>query len=237
MNKLKIGLGLSVILLVAFVAGGVWYYTVLQKQIGNINDDKHNLSTQLDVLNSTYQDYLSSHSYTNSEYNAIGDEKNSLQNQISQLQTDKTNLQNQIISLIAQITNLQSTYNSYVSTHSHTDSEYASLVTQIANLQNQINTLKAPNLIKINLEETDNRPWLQTPYLRVRCVVVNLGNNTAYNCKLHVILYQGSVIAKDTYIILGSIDGKNWITGTYDVQYSGSALTRWSVMPEWTANP
>ena len=93
---------------------------------------------------------------------------------------------------------------------------------QIANLQGQINTLKAPDLIKLNLEETDVR--FGTPYLYVRSIVVNVGSDTANDCKLHVILYQGSVVANETDIILGSIPGRNWVAVDEKVSYTGSSL-------------
>jgi len=102
-------------------------------------------------------------------------------------------------------------------------------------LQNQIDTPKPPQLIKINLEERDVRSG--TPYLRVQCVVVNVGNDAVNNAKLHVILYQGSAIAKETDIILGSISGENWKSIDEKIYYTGSALTNWSVMPEWSATP
>ena len=49
---------------------------------------------------------------------------NNLQNQNNQLQSDKRGLQNNNTALQYQIYYLNSTYNSYVSAHSHTDSEY-----------------------------------------------------------------------------------------------------------------
>ena len=106
-------------------------------------------------------------------------------------------------------------------------------VSQLQTDKSSLQSLAAPQLIKINLEETDVRSG--TPYLRVRCVVVNVGSDTANNCKLHVILYQGSTIAKETDIILGSITGKNWTRVDQQVFYTGSALTDRSVTPTWTA--
>ena len=146
--------------------------------------------------------------------NQIGtpnNEKSNLQAQVNTLQTDKTNLQNQI----------------------------NTLQTDKTNLQNQINTLKAPQLVKIHLEETDNRIWvsIEPPYFHLRSIVVNLGSNTAYDCKLHVVLYHGAVITKETDILLGSISGKNWKSIDERIYYTGSALTDCTVMPEWSATP
>lgn len=139
----------------------------------------------------------------------LNEEKNNLGNQVTQLQLDKTSLQNEI---------------------SRKDS-------QILSLSSQITGLQSPNLIKINLGEEDNRTWLATPHLRVQAVIVNLGTNIAYRCKLHVILYQGTLVAVDTDIPLGSIAGREWVTMDEQVSYSGSALTSWSVIPEWEVTP
>jgi len=100
----------------------------------------------------------------------------------------------QIDSLNSQITNLQN--------------QISSLNAQITNLQNQINSLKAPKLIQVDLRADDNRPLFRTPYLHVYGYVCNVGANTAYNSKIHVVAYQsGGVVAIDTYITLGTIYG------------------------------
>ena len=130
---------------------------------------------------------------------------------------------------------LNTTYQDYAGSHAHSDSEYNSLSSQNTNLQNQIANLEAPNLVRINLGESDNRPWLGTPYLHIQSAITNVGTNTAFNCKLHVVLYQGATIAKDTYVLLGTISGGAGISTTNDVQYSGSALTGWTITPQWTS--
>ena len=105
----------------------------------------------------------------------------------------------------------------------------------MAYLQSQINTLLAPQLVKINLEETDVRPPSGTPYLHIRSLVVNIGTNTANNCTLHIILYQGSTTAKETDITLMPIVSGTGVSVDQQIYYSGSALTDWSVMPVWTS--
>jgi hypothetical protein len=171
--------------------------------------------------NTTYDSYASSHYHTNTEFNSL----NTTYQDYAGSHTYSDSEYN----------SLQSTYNNYQSTHSHTDSEYDSLSSQNTNLQNQIASLEAPNLIRINLGESDNRPWLGTPYLHIQSAITNVGTNTAFNCKLHVVLYQGATIAKDTYVLLGTISGRAGISTTNDVQYSGSALTGWTITPQWTS--
>ena len=164
------------------------------------------------------------------DYTSVINDKDSqiqtLTNQKNQLQTwlkgNITYYDSQIASLQNQISNLNSQINS--------------LNAQITNLQNQINSLKAPKLIKVDLRAEDNRPWLQTPYLHVYGYVCNVGTNTAYNSKIHVIAYQsGGVVAIDTYITLGSISGESWTRVDTNVYYSGSALTGWTLTLEWTS--
>lgn len=98
-----------------------------------------------------------------------------------------------------------------------------------------INSLKAPKLISVNLKSDDTRPWLSTPYVHVYGYVINVGTNTANNAKVHVVLYQsGNVIAKDTYITLGSVSGESYTSADANVFYEGSAITSKTLTLEWT---
>lgn len=113
------------------------------------------------------------------------------------------------------------------------ENQIADLQNQVSNLQNQVSNLKKAKLTKVQLLGTDKRPWFQTPYLQITGCVVNVGTDTAYNCKLHVILYQGEVTAEDTYINLGTISGEGWKGVDSKVYYEGEALTAYSITPEW----
>ena len=99
-------------------------------------------------------------------------------------------------------------------------------------LQNEIDSLKASKLVT-SLGASDEKPWLATDYLHVYGKVWNVGTNTANNCKLHVILYQGAVVAEDTYINLDTIVGESSVSVDSKVYYEGSALTDWNITPEW----
>ena len=158
-----------------------------------------------------------------------------LKNQISALETDKTTLNDQMGTLQTEKSSLEIQVNSLQNQKTQLQNDKTNLQNQINSLNSEISSLEASKLIRVNLEETDVRPWLGTPYLHLRSVVVNVGSNTAYNCKLHVVLYQGATIAKDTYVLLGSILGEEGVISTNDVQYVGSALTGWTVTLEWTS--
>jgi len=93
--------------------------------------------------------------------------------------------------------------------------------------------LKAPKLSKLSVYVQEVRPLGGTPYLRIYGEVWNVGTDTAYNCKLHVVAYQGAVIAIDTYIELGTIYGEDKKSIDSNVYYSGSALTSWTITPGW----
>ena len=73
------------------------------------------------------------------------------------------------------------------------------------------------------------------PYLHIYGYICNVGTNSAYNCKLHIVAYQsGGVKAIDTYIDLGTIDGESWKSVDSYIFYSGSPLESWEITPEWT---
>ena len=145
-------------------------------------------------------------------------------------------LEQQIADLQSQLDSLNATHQNYVSTHSHTNLEYDILENQIADLQDQTNSLQtqikdleSAKLILVNLYGTDTRPLFQTPYLHVQGEVVNVGTDYAFNCRLHVILYQGEVVAEDTHVNLGTIIGEDYTTVDSKIYYEGEALTDWSI--------
>jgi hypothetical protein len=123
-RSVAIALGIVCILLIAGIGGAMAYYTMV------INDKT-----------TTYDNYASSHSHTNSEFNTL--------NQTYQ-DYFRTHSHNN-----SQYDSLESIYNSYVSTHSHTNAEYNALQTsftnyvgnhsytneQYTNLQNQVTDL------------------------------------------------------------------------------------------------
>jgi len=116
---------------------------------------------------------------------------------------------------------------------------------QITDLENQTDTLKAPKLISVYLHANDVRkvyPWDPNDNLHVYGYICNVGTNRAYNCKLHVVAYQsGGVVAIDTYITLhcwlGVLSGESWASVDANIYYSGSALVSRTTTPEWTDSP
>jgi len=188
------------------------YIQSIDFQIQILTNQKNQLQNWLDrneTLLSYLQTWLDENiTYYNSQILVLTDQNNQLNSQI-------TNLQNQISDLNTQV---------------------SLLTTQITNLQNQINTLITPKLIGVDLKGDDNGPFWDKLYLKVYGYVCNVGTNTAYNSKIHVILYQsGGVVANDTYITLGTINGESWISIDSKVYFDGPALTGWNLTLEWTS--
>jgi hypothetical protein len=106
---------------------------------------------------------------------------------------------------------------------------------QIAALQDEIESLRVAKLVSVNLKAEDNRSIVETPYVRVYGYVVNVGNNTAVDAKIHVVLQQsGGVVANDTYVDLGSVGGESVVSVDTKVYYEGSEIVTVSMVLEWT---
>ena len=109
------------------------------------------------------------------------------------------------------------------------EAERDELNQQIDELTNKIEELETPRLAtSLNVEDKE-------VYLQITGEVWNLGHETAYYCKLHVILYEGENIAKEEYVHLG--DNVGMIAEQrYDkvdarVYYEGAHVTDWEITP------
>jgi len=100
-RSVAIALGIVSILLIASVGGAMTYYTI------TINDK-----------DATYNDYVSTHSYTNAEYGAS---------------------QNNYINYITNHSHTDSNYNDYIGNHSYTNDQYNTMQTNYQNELNQYN--------------------------------------------------------------------------------------------------
>lgn len=109
---------------------------------------------------------------------------------------------------------------------------------QIMNMRIFFNSLMTPKLVKVDLKAYDTRPWLETPYLHVCGYICNVGTYTALNSTVHVVAYQsGGVVAIDTFINLGDIEGESWKHVDSNIYYSGSELVSWTLTLEWKSPP
>jgi hypothetical protein len=111
------------------------------------------------------------------------------------------------------------------------EAQIQSLSSYITSLNTQLDNLERPNFVSVSLMSSDNRPWLQTPYLLVQGYLFNTGVNASTGTVLHVQAFQGSVLAFNTTVSLGTVYGRGSVYVNSQITYTGSALTSWRV---WT---
>jgi prefoldin subunit 5 len=251
-RNIAIALGIVCILLITGLGGAMAYYTMT---ISDKNNTIDSINAQLHSItgNNTSANATEIINELNANITNLTNEKSQLQTwlagnitsyeaQISSLNVQITRLQTWLSNNITAYNSLQSTYSNYVNNQSHTNAEYqnlqntiSSLNTQITSLQSQIANLQAPDLIKVNLKSDDNHPFLGQENLHVYGEICNVGTNTAYNSKLHVVGYQsGGVVAFDTYILEGIISGHSWTSVDGAIPYNGGSLTSWTITLQWT---
>ena len=155
----------------------------------------------------------------------------SLSNQTSSLQGENANLTTQIADLAGQAASLSNQTNNL-------QSEKSRLLDEKASLQSQLNLLsqeKVPARLVTRVGGSDMRYNYSGQQIRL-CVtgeVWNVGTEAAVNCSLHVTLYQGVTVAQDTYIDLGTIAGGSYTQVFRNIYYTGDALTKWTITPEY----
>lgn len=126
--------------------------------------------------------------------------------------------------------------------------EITDLEEQVTELQNQVEALQnqlsnmttastSARVINVGLGARDDRTNPNNPFLYVSGYVCNVGAETAYNVRLHVTAYQGSVqVINDYYEVASSLakDDSRYVEARF--YYSGPALTHnsWTMTPEWT---
>lgn len=73
-GNLKIGLATSVIVIVVLVALNIWVYSIMLYERGEHSHYRNlaeQISSEKNALQSTYDDYVANHHYTDSEYDAL----------------------------------------------------------------------------------------------------------------------------------------------------------------------
>ena len=116
--------------------------------------------------------------------------------------------------------------------------EVDDLQNETASLQSQLSQLdqeEGPKLVT-RLGANDMRFTYQGQDFRlyVSGEVWNVGTSTAHNCRLHVTLYVGTVVAKEAYFELGTINAGSFVDVASNVYYAyPNALTNWTIVPEY----
>ena len=202
-SGLKIGLVVSIALIVVLALFSVWAYSEissLSSRVNNLETDNDNLQTQVDSLQT---------------------DKSTLQSQVSSLETENNQLQT---CLDGNITNYESQIESLNSQIATLNSQIDSLDTQITNLQSEIDSLKEPQLHRVEVYWTDNHPLFASPYVSIEGTIFNSGSQTAYSVVYTIRIYDASdTLLKTEEIHLGNIYGKSYETFDVDIEYSGDA--------------
>ncbi len=113
--------------------------------------------------------------------------------------------------------------------------EKASLQDQLQRQQSEANP---PELVTrlgakdIRASPYANHPWSGEIRFFVSGEVWNAGQISAYNCTLHIVLYQGTTVANDTHVMLGTIEPGSFVDVSTNVYYAGEVLTTWNIDPE-----
>jgi len=111
----------------------------------------------------------------------------------------------------------------------------STLQNETAELEDQLNQLsqEGPRLVtRLGASDMRFNYTGQETRLYISGEIWNVGTSAARNCRLHVTLYQGGTIAKETYVEVGTIDVGSYVDVASNVYYTGNALTNWTLTPE-----
>jgi len=135
------------VLVLIFAILSVYVYMTMNSTYQNYVSTHTYTNIEYDSLFTTYQDYVSIHSYTDTEYDALNA---TYQNYImthshtdSEYNSQYSTLQSQVADLQAQLDSLTADYQNYIASHTYTNLEYNLLQSQIVSLQNQITSLQS----------------------------------------------------------------------------------------------
>jgi hypothetical protein len=109
------------------------------------------------------------------------------------------------------------------------------LENETAELEDQLTQLsiEGPRLVtRLGASDMRFNYTGQETRLYISGEIWNVGTSAARNCRLHVTLYQGVTVAKNTYVELGTIDVGSYVDVASNVYYTGNALTDWILTPE-----
>jgi chaperonin cofactor prefoldin len=162
-----------------------------------------------------------------------------LQSQLANLQEQITNLESGNANLTVQVANLESQTANLRNQTSNLQSQNVNLQNKKSELQTQLNQLDqgivAPKIVtRLGARDMRYNYSGQNLRLYISGEVWNVGTETAQNCSLHVTLYQGGTVSKDTYIELGTINGGSHTDVARNIYYAGEALTKWTITPEYS---
>lgn len=220
---------------------------VKDSEITNLNVQINSKTSEINDLQVQVAQKISEVDSLNSEVNSLNSQVVNLTLQIDNLQNDVTYGDTEIIRLNNIIENLKAEAVQRDSEMFNRDeqirnleSQVSSLNYQINDLNNELDALKSPKLVNVGLGAHDNRENTSEPFLQIEGSVFNVGRETAYNCKLRVVAYQGDV--QSIFVLdadSGTIEGLASVTFNTKVYYSGGpmSMSLLTMTPEWTDTP
>jgi hypothetical protein len=215
----------SVLLIVSLTANGYLFFSMnneLQKQAEHFQSQ----------IESQHNQILNLENQSSNLINKI----DTLQTENATLHNEKTNLETQIANFTNQLTVLQQQIN-------NSQNIISSLQAENADLQETLGIVNSPPNIVTSLGVTDVRPTPMLPIgtvntrLFIKGTVYNTGAKPAYNCSLHVTLYQSGSIIVNTYVRLYTINGHSSVSVETNIPYSGPPLSSWTLIPEYQTEP
>ncbi len=152
------------------------------------------------------------------------------------------NLQSQVNSFENEKSQLQASIDTKTAENEDLLNQIDSKDLEILELNEQITNLREAKLMNVGIGAADHTEG-QPPYLHVYGFVCNIGQETAYNARIHVTAnHINGEKAIDTYITMGQLpsmsQGSVYILGQF-INYDGISLDTNSltVTPEWTTEP
>lgn len=232
-RSVAIALGIICIIFIAGLGGVMAYYSTV------VNDK-----------NTTYGSYASSHSHTNSEFNALNSTYQGYTGTYSHTNSEYDGYVSSHTHSNSEYDNYVNSYNNYVGSHHYTDDEYNSLLSNYNSYiashhytDDEYNALTKPWLTTVGLSVTNfNKYWSwdSPSHLTISSYVFNMGTDTAYKCKFHVKVWSSdNALLLDTTVDLGNsgtISGRGYVYKSAETPYTGSG-SYWSVVLEFANTP
>ncbi len=161
-----------------------------------------------------------------------------LRSQLAAINVQTGSLQDENAHLTMQIAVFEGQAATLTTELSSLHAENSKALNEKADLQNQLSLLsqgKVPAKLVTRLGASDMRYNYsgQDFRLYISGEVCNVGTESAVNSSLHLTLYQGTVVAVDTYIVLGDLPGGSFTDVGRNIYYTGEALTKWTIIPEF----
>jgi hypothetical protein len=160
-----------------------------------------------------------------------------LRSQLSDLSSQLSILQVENAKAVAQMADLEGQAASLSKRVNSLRNENSIVLDENVNLQSQLSVLSEANVpakLVTRIGASDMRYNYSGQEIRLYITgeVWNVGTEAAQNCRLHVVLYRGVNVAKDTYIELGTIIGGSYTEVATNIYYAGDKLTNWVITPE-----